>query len=455
MQNGLSFSEGQILTKLSFVDGQLLAVIQEKVAEGTTRPIPAFTRRDVRIPALPNKAFAVIGMRRAGKTTFLWQIAHDLLQRGAPREQALYFSFEDERLLDLHASDLQHIIEHYYHLYPHMRDRQRVMLLLDEIQLVPSWETFVRRIMDSEMVEVYLSGSSARMLAYEIAASMRGRALPVVIFPFSFREYLRHLGEEPTDSFARLPKAQRSALHAQLVRYLETGGFPEAVELETIDRRELLTNYVDSVILRDVVERYRINNLPVLRRLTRQLLGNPGMPFSVNKFYNELRSQGFSVSKDSLHAMVGHLEDAFLVRSVPFFSYSQAQQRSNPRKIYPIDTGFIPFYTAPRPLPLGHALETCVLIEYLRQRAEMAYWRTPAGYEVDFVAQMADGTLELVQVCASLSDAATHAREVRALLDAQAHFPHAQLRIITMDTALPTDAHSSIIYSYAVEWLLG
>ncbi len=394
-------------------------------------------------------------MRRAGKTTFLWQVAHDFLLRGASREQVLYFSFEDERLLDLHAGDLQHIIERYYYLYPHLRDRQRVLLLLDEIQLAPGWETFVRRIMDSEAVEVYLSGSSARMLAYEIAASMRGRALPVVIFPFSFREYLRHLGEEPADSFARLPKAQRSALHAQLMRYLEAGGFPEAVGQEAIDRRELLTNYVDSVILRDVVERYRVSNLPVLRRLTRQLLGNPGAPFSVNRFYNELRSQGFSVSKDSLYAMVSYLEDAFLVRSVPYFSYSQAQQHSNPRKVYPIDMGFVPFYTAPRALPLGHTLETCVLIEYLRRRAEVAYWRTPAGYEVDIVAQLADGTLELVQVCASLSDAATHTRETRALLDAQAHFPHAQLRIITLDTVPPADAHPNILYSYAVEWLLG
>jgi hypothetical protein len=108
------------LGKLSFVEGQTLAVIQEKVVEGTTRPIPTFTRREARIPAVPNKAFAVIGMRRAGKTTFLWQVAHDHLQRGAPREHVLYFNFEDERLLDMQAGDL-----HWCALCPISRTRWR------------------------------------------------------------------------------------------------------------------------------------------------------------------------------------------------------------------------------------------------------------------------------------------------------------------------------------------
>jgi len=442
------------LGKLSFVEGQLGAVIQEKVVEGTTRPLPAFTRREVRIPSVPNKAFAVIGMRRAGKTTFLWQVAHDYLQRGAPREHVLYFNFEDERLLDMKAGDLQHLVESYYRLYPHTRDSARVLFLLDEIQQVAGWEAFVRRVMDSESVEVYLSGSSARMLAYELGSSMRGRALPVVIFPFSFREYLRHLGEEPSQAFERLPKARRSALHAHLLRYLESGGFPEAVGLEALDRRELLMSYVDSVILRDVAERYQVNNLPVLRRLVRHLLGNPGAPFSVNKFYNDLRSQGFSVGKDNLHAQLGYLEDAFLVRVVPYFSHSQAQQRANPRKVYPIDTGFIRFYTAPRPFPLGHALETCILIEWLRRRAEVAYLRTPAGYEVDFAVQTAEGQLELVQVCADISDAQTRAREIRALLDASAQFPNARLRLIALEPLPPSDIPSGIGYTYAAEWLL-
>jgi len=422
--------------------------------EGTTRALPKFTRRDVRIPAVPNKAFAIIGMRRAGKTTFLWQIVQEHLQQGMPREHALYFNFEDERLLDLQARDLHLIVETYYQLYSHTRDKERVLFLLDEIQRVSGWETFVRRVLDDEAVEVYLSGSSARMLAYELGTSMRGRALPVTVFPFSFREYLRHLSEEPEKAFARLGKAQRTQIQARLRQYLQEGGFPEAVGLDAADRRELLTTYVDGVILRDVLERYQVGNVGILRRLVRQLLSNPGAVFSVNKFYNNLRSQGVSVSKDTLHALLGHLEDAFLIRTVPFFAYSQAQQRVHPRKVYPIDMGFIPFYTAPRPFPVGHALETCVLIELLRCRREVSYLRTPAGYEVDFVALAPEGAVQLVQVCADLTDPATHAREVRALLDAAPQFPSPSLHIITLQTAPPPEAHPEIQYHNAAAWLL-
>ncbi|MCS7300995.1 MAG: ATP-binding protein, partial [Fimbriimonadales bacterium] len=309
------------------MDGQLRTVIQEKVVEGTTRPVPVFTLRDARVPDVPNKAFAVIGMRRAGKTTFLWQVAQQRLSRGMPREHILYFNFEDERLLDMRVQDLQLIVETYYQLYPQAREQTQTLFLLDEIQRVAGWETFARRLLDTESVALFLSGSSARMLAYELGTSMRGRALPIVIYPFSFRECLRHLGEEPDRAYARLRKAERTALQSRLMQYLREGGFPEAVGLELIDRRELLSSYVDGVILRDVVERYQVNNLNVLRRLVRQLLSNPGAPFSVNKFFNDLRSQGFSVSKDTLHAMLGYLEDAFLVQSVPYFAYSQAQQR--------------------------------------------------------------------------------------------------------------------------------
>jgi predicted AAA+ superfamily ATPase len=436
------------------MDGQIRMVIHEKVVEGTTRPLPAFTRRDVGIPAVPNKAFAIIGIRRAGKTTFLWQIVQEHLQQGMPREHALYFNFEDERLLDMQVSDLQIIVETYYQLYPQTRDRERVLFLLDEIQRVDGWETFVRRLLDSENISVYLSGSSARMLAYELGTSMRGRALPVIVFPFSFREFLRHLGEEPAKPFSHFSKAQRSAIQARLHQYLREGGFPEAIGLETSDRRDLLVTYVDSVILRDVIERYQVSNIGVLRRLVKHLLSNPGAVFSINKFYNTLRSQGFSVSKDTLHAMLDYLDDAFLIRMAPFFAHSQAQQRVHPRKVYPIDTGFIPFYTAPRPFPIGHALETCTLIELMRRKAEVYYLRTPSGYEVDFATLTPEGETQLIQVCTDLTDTATHAREVRALLEAAHIVPQASLHIITLETILPTDVHEAIQYHNAAEWLL-
>lgn len=429
-------------------------MIQEKVVEGATRPAPSLTPRDARIPPVPNKALAVIGMRRAGKTTFLWQALQQRIAQGMPREHALYFNFEDERLLDMRASDLQLIVETYYQLYPQARGDAQALFLLDEIQRVSGWETFARRLLDSENLTLFLSGSSARMLAYELGTSMRGRALPIVIYPFSFREYLRHLGEEPDRPYLRLRKAEQSAVQARLRQYLREGGFPEAVGLQTIDRRELLSSYVDGVILRDIAERYQVNNLGVLRRLVRQLLSNPGTPFSVNKFHNDLRSQGFSVSKDTLHALLGYLEDAFLVRAAPFFAYSQAQQRVHPRKIYPIDTGFIPFYTAPRPFPVGHALETCVMLHLLRRGSEAFYWRTPSGYEVDFVAMTPEGEMQLIQVCVDPTESTVYEREVRALQEATQQFPEASLHLIALETIPTPEVPAPIQLHDAAAWLL-
>lgn len=179
-------------------------------------------------------------MRRAGKTSLLWQILADRLAQGTPREGLLYFSFEDERLAGIQAKDLDTLVEEYYRLFPEWRDHQRATFFLDEIQVVPGWEIFARRLLDSEKVDLFLSGSSARLLSREVATSMRGRAMEAVVLPFSFRESLRHAGREPRKDSAHLTKAQRSSLDKALLAYLEQGGFPEAQGVDVRNRVELL-----------------------------------------------------------------------------------------------------------------------------------------------------------------------------------------------------------------------
>ena len=138
-------------------------LIRQKIVDSLAAPLPAFTRRDVRLPQVPGKAVAVIGMRRTGKTTFLWQVLADRLARGTDRAGLLFFGFEDERLADMTAPDLNLIVEEYYHLHPEWRDTRRAVFFLDEIQNVAGWEGFARRLMDTEKVELFLSGSSARL----------------------------------------------------------------------------------------------------------------------------------------------------------------------------------------------------------------------------------------------------------------------------------------------------
>jgi len=148
---------------MPFSEAQIDSLYTEKIVDAQTRPMPVMTRRDVWLPNVPGKALAVIGMRRAGKTTYLWQIMAQRVQAGTPREGLVYFSFEDERLAGLQASDLDRLVQTYYRHHPDWHDQRRASFFLDEIQLVPGWETFARRSLDSENIDLYLSGSSARM----------------------------------------------------------------------------------------------------------------------------------------------------------------------------------------------------------------------------------------------------------------------------------------------------
>jgi predicted AAA+ superfamily ATPase len=431
-------------------------VIRQKIIDSLASAPPEFTRRDVRLPSVPKKAVAVIGMRRSGKTTFLWQVLADRAAAGTAREGLLYFSFEDERLAGMSAADLQLVVEEYYLQHPEWRDQRRATFFLDEIQVVSGWESFARRLLDTERVDLFLSGSSARLLSREVATSMRGRAMEALVHPFSFREYLRHRHAEPDKPADRLPKASRSALEKYLRDYLSEGGFPEAQGVGQRDRFELLRGYVDTALFRDVVERHAVSHPVALRWMVRQLLGNAGGLFSVQKVYDNLRSQGVPVAKDTLHAYLPHLEDAFLVRTLPIATDSERRRQVNPRKAYPIDPGLIQVFDRSGKANVGHALETAVLLQLERRGCETAYVRTEEGYEVDFLARAPEGDTHLIQICAAVDDAETLDREVRALRAAGAVYPRAAQVLVTLAPPPPTRAlPTSIKVRTAAAWLLG
>ena len=346
-------------------------------------------------------------------------------------------------------------MEEYYRRFPALRGNETVTWCFDEIQVVPGWERFVRRVLDSENVEVFISGSSAALLSREIATAMRGRAWEVVVHPFSFEEYLRHQGAAVPERADFLPAAERSALERAFLDYLTTGGFPEVQKLSTADRHLLLHDYVDVAMLRDVVERYSVTNVAGLRWLVRQLLGNAASLFSVEKFYSSLKSQGFSISKDTVHNLLDHLEDCFLVRTVWMESGSERQRMVNPRKAYPVDTGLIAVFDRTGRTNVGHALETAVLIELERRRMAITYIRTPRGHEVDFLARSPNGEVHLIQVCADAVDADVLEREVRAITDAGERYPNASKHLLTLTRdAHPATVPAGMSAQTAYEWML-
>jgi uncharacterized protein len=420
-------------------------------------PPTRMTQRDIVLPAVPNKAQAVIGMRRAGKTTFLLQLQSQkrALEPKAPHK-AIYLSFDDDRLSDLDHAQLSELLEEYFRRHPELRNKQRCTWYLDEIQLVAGWERFVRRVLDTEQIDIVVSGSSARMLSREVHTSLRGRGLETIVRPFSFREYLRHRQLEPLKASNRLKAAERSAIEKSFLQYLRFGGFPEAQGLTQVLQTQLLQSYVDTVIFRDIIERYQLSQIAALRWLTRQCLRNPASLISLHRFHLDLKAQGHGTSKDALHAMFGHLLDAFLIEAIPIATESERQLNANPRKIYPIDPGLIAAFDQSGRSNIGHALEVMVQSELQRRGARLAYVKTKRGFEVDFLARYPNGDEQLIQVCADLSEASTRERELRALADAAQLYPRAdKLVLVLYPSDVPLVQVAGVDTHTAWGWALG
>ncbi len=436
---------------------RLRRAFDAQLAEGLEDAGPPFTRRRVfgRI-GLPGKVTSVIGMRRAGKTTFLHQLRAESIARGAAPWQLPFLRLEEERFAGLDALSLGALIDEYPSRYLAGAEAAPEAWFLDEIQVVPGWERLVRRLLDSRHADLYISGSSAGLLSREIATELRGRGWKVLIHPFSFEEALRHGGMTPPPDPPAVAEVEATRLESALREWLRTGGFPEAQGLPTVARLQLLRDYVDVAILRDVVDRYAVRNVTGLRWLARHLLANAASPFSVEKFHARLKSQAIAIARDTVHEYLSYLEDCFLVRTVWIEADSERQRMVNPRKAYPVDSGLIPVFDRTGRANLGHALETAVLIELERRGCEVTYVRTPEGYEVDFLARSPSGETDLVQVCADASDVGAANREIRALVAAESRFPNARKLVLTLGAISPSfRVPRDIEAQPAHEWLLG
>ena len=185
-------------------------VIQDKIAQSVQLGPPHVSARDVVLPKAKQKAIAVIGMRRAGKTSYLHQCRADLLLAGRAPESLVYFNFEDERLVGFASQDLGRVVDVHARMYPEAADH--VTLFLDEIQIIPGWEVFVRRMLDTPGYDIFLSGCSAKLLSREIATSMRGRAWELPIYPFSFGEFARFHDLAVPDNLGTLTSRQAAAI---------------------------------------------------------------------------------------------------------------------------------------------------------------------------------------------------------------------------------------------------
>lgn len=431
----------------------LRETVEQLVADFQERSLPRPTPRRVVLHSLPGKVDAVMGMRRSGKTWLLFERIRALEAAGVPRSRILYVNFEDERLLPLGAADLQLFPDALYRRFPSTRLEER-WFFFDEIQNVPGWERFIRRMVDEAGTRIALTGSSARLLGREIATSLRGRSLATELLPFGFDEALAHLGVPVPDRWPP-PAAMGSLLQHHLRGYLTRGGFPEVQSIQEPTRVRVLQDYLDVVLLRDIIERHGVSNTGALRWLVRRLVGAPCGRFSVNRLYQDLRSQGVSVSKDSLHEWVSHLEDAFLIFPVSIHAWSEQARAVHLRKGYLVDPGLATATSFKAGSDLGHLLENTVYLELRRRGYEVRYVETRSGYEVDFLASSPLGETVLVQVCADISEPPTRERETRALREAMEELSLRESFIVTLEDTDQIELPEGTIHAVpAWRWLL-
>ncbi len=385
----------------------LLLTLQEEFRQNLALTSQS-TPRTCRFPEATNVIKVAMGMRRSGKTYFLWQTVRDLVTKGLPLERILYINFEDERILPLDQKAMGQLVDAWYSLYPKNHD-QCCYLFFDEVQNVDGWPLVLRRLLDTKNSQIYVTGSSAKLLSKEIATSLRGRSLSVEIFPYSYQEYL--ISHRLLSAEKSLDQKTLDLQKQHLLEYFQIGGFPGIQAMASNERLEALQNYVETVTFRDIVERYQITNIALLKYFIGFLLKNISSQFSINKFYNGIKSQGYQVAKDTLYSYLTYLEDAFLIFPVPIFTESLRLTQTTPKKIYAIDNGLILANTFNRSGNQGKLLENLVYLDLRRQGKKIFYYLTTDRYEVDFITQDLQGNYELLQVVWEMTDAKTLERE--------------------------------------------
>lgn len=361
-----------------------------------------------------NGNYVFLGIRRAGKSYLMFQRIHELMKRGTDIEEILYLNFEDERFIGLKSEDLDEIKRVYEETFSF-----RPIFFLDEIQIVPGWEKFVRRLADKSY-RVFVTGSNAKMLSSEIATTLGGRFLIQNVYPFSFREFLKFEGFELKPNWLYTP-GTRNGVVRSFDTYFYNGGFPELLSFE--DKRSWLSGLYQKIFFGDLVARYSLRNSDSMRLLVKKLAESVMQPSSYNRLKNIVSSAGESVGVRTIIDYVGYLQETWLIFSLENYAARFAERESN-RKYYFIDNGILNLFIF-RPETL--LLENLVAITLHRQFGEKVYFYNQ-HIEVDFYIPEESW---LIQVSYNISDVQTFEREINGLVKAAKFLNAERLQIVT------------------------
>jgi predicted AAA+ superfamily ATPase len=375
----------------------------------------------------PKKIIVITGFRRIGKTYLLFDCIKMLLAEKT-KEEVIYLNFEDERI------PLQ--IEFLTQLLPTIKEEfanKTAYLFLDEIQNIPNWSKWLRRVYDTENIFLFVSGSNSKLSGNEIPTELRGRFLEINIFPLSFEEFLVFKKIKIDKKAVEHVSDTKAELRRYFREYLFFGGLPEIILLPEERKEETAQSYYRTVVQRDIIERFSVKNEEALKALLRLLLN--GTTYTVTKLYNTIKSMQHEVGKTTLQDFLSYIERSYFLYSVPLFSYKIKEHQQAPRKIYIIDNIFIKSLSTSYANNQARLLENAVFLELLRRNGKenIFYWKDAKHYEVDFVITKKREVKELIQVCFSLESMETKQREIRGLLRASKEVGCKKLTILTDD----------------------
>ena len=390
----------------------LMSVIREFYHDGIPDGI---IHRDVQYVEKLRASTVVKGMRRTGKTFVTYERMKRLVDDGIPLKRVVHINFEDERLSKLTAQDLHLIGEVHAELCPEFSG-SKVWYFLDEIQCVEGWESYARRLVDSPNVQLCLTGSSSKLLSEEIATEMRGRSLPIEVFPLSFSEYLRFNGILDEVPHAGFTAAEKGILRRAMSDYAERGGFPDVQDVPSGMRATMLQGYVDAVLYRDIIERHQVTSVQALKYTLEYLFHNYARKTSTRSISGVLKNLSVPANRESIANYLDWFKDACLVYPISVLSDSLAVKRVNPNKYYLIDPGLIRAMCVKNDAERGWMLENIVYMALRRRGGKISYVANADGTEVDFHVRdrLSQGEC-LIQVSYAMSDEATFNREMNAI----------------------------------------
>nr|WP_289510057.1 ATP-binding protein [Desulfovulcanus ferrireducens] len=400
--------------------------------------------------AKADEILIIQGVRRSGKSTLLINFIRHLIENKVKKENILFVNLEDPGFAtDLNLDLLEQIKEAFvYYLAPD----EKPYIFLDEIQNIPGFEKWLLKEYELKKSHLFVTGSNAKLLSKEIGSLLSGRYLNIEVMPLSFKEFLvfNNLKINTKLDFIN----NRLIIEKFFERYMQYGGFPRVVLIPDCELKdEELKVYFDSILLRDIVARYKLDNFKVLEKIAIRMLSSISNIVSLNSLKKSL-----NLSFNLVNNYVEFLENAYMIFRVPLFAWSLKKQQANPRKIYAIDTGLARRVSFAVGKNEGFLLENIIFLELKRRFSEIYYFKTSRNYEVDFLIKEKEKITHLIQVCLSLQDEKTKKREFRSLVKAKAELKYTdniRLSVLTKDSSrVEMFEGEKIEVVNVLEWLL-